>query len=119
MNKWLNAVVLASFLAFSAFAWADESTDREIDHLLETVAGSGCIFIRNGKEHGAEAARDHLALKRRKGKRYYSNTEEFIDRLASSSSWSGKPYRIRCGADEVLAATWFIDTLTAYRAEPR
>ena len=94
-------------------------SEQEIDHLLETVAGSGCIFIRNGKEHNAEAARDHLALKRRKGKRYYSNTEEFIEKLASSSSWSGKPYRIRCGDDEVLAATWFTDTLSAYRAEPR
>jgi hypothetical protein len=119
MNKWLNAVVLASCLACGAFAWADEATDREIDHLLNTVAGSDCIFIRNGKEHDAAAARDHLALKRRKGKRYYSNTEEFIDRLASSSSWSGKPYRIRCGDDEVLAATWFTDTLAAYRTGAR
>ena len=84
MKKLLSAVVLAYFLAFGVFASADEATDREIDHLLETVAGSGCVFIRNGKEHDAAKARDHLALKRRKGKRYYSNTEEFIERLASS-----------------------------------
>ncbi|MCP5090845.1 MAG: DUF5329 domain-containing protein, partial [Gammaproteobacteria bacterium] len=74
--------------------------DREIDHLLNTVASSDCVFIRNGKEHGPQAAKEHLSLKRRRGKRFFSSADEFVENLASSSSWSGKPYFIRCGQEE-------------------
>lgn len=103
-------------LALVPAVQADEPMDREIDHLLETVATSDCVFIRNGKEHGPGAAKDHLSLKRRRGKRYFSSSEEFIERLASSSSWSGKPYYIRCDdGEQQLASSWFNAVLTDYR----
>jgi len=111
----LSLVLFA--LLLPVVASADESMDAEIDYLLDTVAGSNCVFIRNGKEHDSESARDHLSLKRRKGKKYYSNAEEFIDRLASSSSWSGKPYHIRCGDEESLAKDWFTAALENYRKQ--
>ena len=90
--------------------------DAEIDHLLVTVETSDCIFIRNGREHSASVAKDHLALKRRRGKRFYDNADEFIDRIASKSSWSGKPYAIRCedGVAE-SAESWFSRVLAEYR----
>ena len=97
-----------------------ESMDDEIDFLLETVANSGCTFIRNGREHDADDARDHLQTKRRRGKRYFDTTEEFIERLASKSSMSGKPYSIRCGdADAVPAGDWFMARLNERRSEAR
>lgn len=97
-------------------AQAGEQVDREIDHLLDTVASSDCVFIRNGKEHRPEAAKDHLNLKRRRGAKYFSTADEFIERLASSSSWSGKSYYIRCGSEEKqLASTWFNAVLAEYR----
>lgn len=114
MNR-LSLVLFA--LLLSVVASADETMDAEIDYLLDTVAASDCVFIRNGKEHDSESARDHLSLKRRKGKKYYSNAEEFIDRLASSSSWSGKPYHIRCGDEESLAKDWFTVALGDYRKQ--
>jgi len=90
--------------------------NAEIDHLLATVVDSGCIFIRNGSEHDAAAARDHLQMKRERGRRYYDSTEQFIERIASRSSWSGKDYRIRCGgASEVTARDWFTSVLADYR----
>ena len=95
---------------------ADEaSMNEEIDFLLDTVAASGCTFIRNGSEHDADAARDHLALKRRRGSRYFDSADEFIERIASKSSWSGKPYRIRCEGEEMMASQWFIDALARFR----
>ena len=115
----VRAIALLSLcFVLGAPALADEATmNAEIDYLLDTVAASDCTFIRNGKEHGPEAARDHLSLKRRKGKKYFSTTEEFIERLASSSSWTGKPYRIRCGDGEAqLAKTWFNGVLQEYRS---
>ena len=93
--------------------------NEEIDYLLATVADSGCTFVRNGKEHDGQAARDHLALKRSRGKKYFSNADEFVDRLASSSSWSGKPYHIRCGDEESLARDWFTARLENFRSRHR
>ena len=94
-----------------------ETMDDEIDYLLETVAASDCTFIRNGKEHNSADASDHLATKRRRGKRYFNTTEEFIENLASKSSWSGRPYQIRCGDDEaVLAGVWFTALIDERRA---
>lgn len=100
--------------ATAAFAESD-SMDVEIDFLLATVAGSDCVFIRNGKEYDGEDAQKHLQMKRERGRKHYDNSEEFIERIASQSSWSGKPYRIRCGADEENAGDWFTSLLEAFR----
>ena len=109
-------VLIALCLAFGPVALADNQVDKEIDYLLDTVATSDCVFIRNGKEHRPEAAKDHLNLKRRRGEKYFSTADQFIERLASSSSWTGKPYYIRCGAEEQqLASTWFSEVLAEYR----
>jgi len=68
----------------------------EINQLIMVVEQSQCIFHRNGTEYSSKDAADHLRLKLRKGKRYANTTENFIDKLASESSWSGKPYFIEC-----------------------
>ena len=115
--KGLYLSLLMSFALIST-GYADDVMDTEIDYILDAVATSDCVFIRNGKEHKAEAAKDHLNLKRRKGKKYYSNADDFIENLASSSSWSGKPYHIRCGDEEAqLAKEWFSAVLAQYRAQ--
>ncbi len=110
----LRAICAAAILACPAFA-DDTAMDAEIDFLLTSVAESDCIYIRNGKEHSGVAARDHLQMKRERGKKYYDTTEEFIERIASKSSWSGKPYRIRCGDTEEDASAWFTRTLESFR----
>jgi hypothetical protein len=110
----LRAICGAAILACPAFA-SDTAMDAEIDFLLASVAESGCIYIRNGKEHNGDAARDHLQMKRERGKKYYVTTEEFIERIASQSSWSGKPYRIRCGDTEEDASAWFTRALESFR----
>jgi hypothetical protein len=103
-------MILVPGMALSA------SMDEEIDFLLETVGGSDCVFTRNGKDHAAEDARDHLQMKRKRGARYFDNSEEFIARLASESSWSGKPYFIQCGDEpRVTAKEWFTTLLEQYR----
>ena len=111
------ALALLSLVVLSFAAHADEVMDLEIDYILNAVVSSACIFIRNGKEHGPEAAKDHLTLKRSRGKRYYSNADEFIENMASSSSWSGMPYYIRCGdGEQQLAGDWFSAVLAEYRS---
>jgi hypothetical protein len=103
-------VFLVPGVAFTA------SMDEEIDFLLDTVANSDCVFTRNGKDHAAPDASDHLQMKRKRGARYFDSTEEFIERLASKSSWSGKPYHIQCGSEpRVTAKEWFTALLEQHR----
>lgn len=112
--RFLTALVLCVLLVPGVRA--DDVMDKEIDHLLDAVGSSSCVFVRNGKEHGPQAAKDHLSMKRRRGKKYFSSTEEFIENLASSSSWTGKPYVIQCGEDGAQpAAEWFANVLRKYR----
>lgn len=114
MDRFRKTLLICLFLV--PMAQADDHMDREIDHLLNAVASSDCVFIRNGKEHGPQAAKQHLSLKRRRGKRYFSSADEFVENLASSSSWSGKPYYIRCEDQVQLpASTWFNAVLGEYR----
>ena len=95
--KALRISIVAAFLAPAAFA--ADATDAEIAYLINAIGDSGCTFIRNGKEHDAENAEEHIRLKFRRGKRYATSTEAFIDRLASKSSMSKKPYFIDCAGD--------------------
>jgi len=111
-----HGLTLLLSLALVSFGHADDVMKSEIDYILNSVASSDCVFIRNGKEHGPDAAKDHLNLKRRRGKRYFSSADEFIENLASSSSWSGKPYYIRCGDEKQQPASeWFTEVLAEYR----
>ena len=107
------AVMLLGNMALQA---NESKMDAEIDFLLDTVVTSNCVFVRNGSEHKAEAARDHLQMKRKRGKRYFDNAEEFIEKIASQSSWTGKDYLIQCGDEpQQTAKSWFAALLHKYR----
>lgn len=105
----------AAMLTLTTARADNGNMDAEIDFLLTTVAESQCTFIRNGKEYAGDAARDHLQTKRERGKKYFDTTELFIERIAGKSSWSGKPYRIRCGENEEDAGDWFTRELESFR----
>ena len=76
---------------------------------MQALENSGCRFQRNGSWYDAVAARGHLQrkydylLKRD----LVDSSEQFIQRAASKSSVSGKPYRVKCGALELDSAVWF------------
>ena len=110
-------LLFAVLLIASSATWAGEQAlSNEVGYLIDSVSESGCKFVRNGKEHTADEAAGHLRMKAKRGKRYYDSTEEFIDRIASKSSWSGKPYTIQCGdTPAVTAGDWFTQVLAEYR----
>ena len=95
---------------------ADMTAHEEIRALIQAVAESGCEFNRNGSLHSAEAAAEHLELKYSRGKRYANSAEAFIDRLASKSSWSGKPYQMICDGEVHPAGDWLTSTLATIRS---
>lgn len=111
----LAGPLLALLLAGAGNVRSDDNTAREIDYLLEFVAGSGCTFIRNGSDHDPVEAADHLRLKYQRGARYVNSAEQFIDRLASESSWSGKPYSVNCNGQTEPSGQWLHRALAEYR----
>lgn len=109
---------LACGLLFATIAHAGEETaDAEIQYLLTYVADSGCNFVRNGDSHDSADAADHLRLKYNRGRRYANSAENFIDRLASQSSWSGKTYTVTCGETTEPSGEWLHRALDAHREQ--
>ena len=92
-----------------------DRTAEEVDYLIRHVGESGCTYTRNGTDHDSEDAADHLRLKYSRGKRYVGNAEQFIDRLASESSWTGKPYSITCDGVTEPSGEWLHKALDEYR----
>jgi hypothetical protein len=118
-KRHLLIALMAGALALagggSANADPDLAAQAEIDHLLDFVSASSCIFVRNGTPGTAAAARDHLAGKYDFAKSRITTADEFIKNLATESSMSGEPYLIRCGKDERPAGAWLAEELRRYR----
>jgi hypothetical protein len=115
MRLLLISIIASFFVPTPAAA---DVTDTEVEFLVSAVGESNCTFIRNGKRHSAEDAEDHLRMKYRRGKRYAPTAEKFIERLASASSMSKKPYYIECkGQDAVPSGDWLTAQLVDYRSK--
>ena len=110
----LSLVLIAGFIAR---VHADADADTEIRALIQAVAESECEFNRNGSVYSAETAAEHLELKYSRGKRYADSAEAFIERLASKSSWSGKPYQMICDGETQPAGDWLTMRLEALRSQ--
>ena len=111
--KAITSTLLLCLLAFPALA---DDAPAEIDYLLKAVGSSGCVFIRNGESHGSREAEDHLRMKYKRARRYASTSEKFIERLASKSFLSKKPYYIECeGSEKIPSGDWLTKQLQEYR----
>ena len=111
----LMAVVFSGILSQ---ATAASIADGEIGHLLDYLERSGCTMYRNGRWHSALDARAHLEKKYHSifGKGLVGTAEEFIDRVATASSISGKPYQVKCdGREMVSSAEWLTAELQRLR----
>ena len=109
-----SAVGLAMLLLVAGTS-AAEDYDAEVQYLLGYVERSGCTFERNGSEHDAAGAADHLRLKYRRGGKYVNSAEQFIDRLATGSSWTGKPYTVTCDGVTQPSGEWLHAALEEHR----
>ena len=117
-RRWL--MILLAGVAFlpAADAAQPQATQTEIGYLLTYIGNSGCEFYRNGSWYDSKRAEDHLRSK-------YAATsagggidtaEDFIDKTATKSSFSGRAYEVRCnGGDTVSSHDWLIEALSQYR----
>jgi hypothetical protein len=118
--KWLLALLVVMFASPAGSAEPDEVARAEIAHLLQHLESSGCQFQRNGSWYAPARAASHLNQKYeyllKKG--LVTSAETFIERAATESSASGKPYAVKCGdAAAVPSATWLRDELLRFRTK--
>jgi hypothetical protein len=124
MSAGLNRLAAAAVIAIAWFAAplaasADEAvvSEVEIEQLLVAIGESGCEFIRNGKRHSASDAESHLRMKYKRARRYAKTAELFIERLATASSMTRRPYEIDCGGEPERTGDWLKDQLDGLRAD--
>ena len=89
--------------------------NEEIEYLLSFIAGSDCIFIRNGEEHSAIEARKHLEMKYNHVKKRIKTAEDFINKIATKSSLSRKLYKVSCAGVLLPTKSWLETALSHHR----
>lgn len=97
------------------------SEAQKIEALIASVEQlRGAVFIRNGSEHDAVKAAGHLRRKLDYAGKRIKTAEQFIQYLATGSSISGKPYRIRfADGRSVESAAYFHEQLRRLEAPAR
>ena len=91
--------------------------EEEIEHLLNYVSNSKCVFVRNGDEHDSKEAVDHILRKYEYFKDDIRTTEAFIELCATRSTISDKEYYIKCGSKEnIRSKDWLMKELMMYRS---
>jgi hypothetical protein len=101
----LLAVLLFAAAGIAGELPADE--ERLIEALIARIAGmTDVVFIRNDRSYDAATAAEFLRRKWRRHAAEVRSAEDFIERIASGSSTTGAPYRIRlAGGRELPCAT--------------
>ncbi len=96
----------------------DRPEDTKIEALLTFIgAQASAKFIRNGSEYESATAVKFLRGKWERQRDAVKNARDFIDKIASRSSTTGKPYRIRLAdGHEIDCAVFLSNRLAALEA---
>jgi hypothetical protein len=125
VSRIARAFAACLLLLAPATAWAGSQAAphaptqaQRIEALIAAVGRlEGATFIRNGSEHTAAEAADHLRLKWKKAGQRVRTAEDFIRYCATQSSMSGRKYRIRLAdGRELDSANWFHAELRRFDA---
>ena len=103
------ALVVAGPRASTAEDAAPETERLAIEALIQSVAElRDATFIRNGKSYDAASAARFLREKWKSRASEVRSADEFIERVASFSSTTSKPYRIRFADGREIASADFL-----------
>ena len=100
--KYLLICFTTLLLPFVLLGDNIELEKKKINKLIEYVATANTSFYRNGDKHTSKEASSHMKFKYNKAKNLFIffgpetkfTAIEFIDKIASKSSTTGKPYLI-------------------------
>jgi hypothetical protein len=123
LRRWIRRSAVALTLLFPALTAVALPTrpvaeQTRIEFLIGEVKNSPAVFIRNGREYGAERAAAHLERKLRFAGKRVQTVRQFIVGIASRSEESGKPYELRWpdGRRQPLSQ-WLLERLERYEKE--
>jgi hypothetical protein len=111
----LTILILTSTITLAA---PTPMAKEEIEHLFAYVGSSNCAFYRNGTWYSTKDAVEHMRTKYNYLRLMDRATtaESFVERAATRSSVSGKPYLVQCdGSAIVESGKWLTQELTRYR----
>ncbi|MEO5717649.1 MAG: DUF5329 family protein [Chthoniobacterales bacterium] len=115
--KYFHILVAALVLSFLPPADAAESLDQTINYLLDHIAKTDAVFIRNGSSYTSAQAVEHIKAKYEHFKKDIKTPEDFIRLAATKSLLSDKPYLIRPkGEKEQPMGEWLGEALKKHRA---
>lgn len=115
----LLALLLLCLTSLATAAPLPPPARAEVDALISRLASSNCEFNRNGSWYSGAEAKAHLLkkLEALEDQNLVKTAEQFIERGASTSSVSGKPYSVRCaGKAPVESSQWLKAELQQVRA---
>lgn len=118
MTSHLMTALLLLGLAQTAGAEPPIAARMEVSFLLGFVEGSGCAFFRNGSWYDSHEAQAHLRDKYDylAARNQINSGEDFIDRAATQSSFSGQAYAVKCAGGAVIKSSqWLRDELVRLR----
>lgn len=96
LHLFLACAALAILAAPMATAAEPAEENKKIEALITHVENlKGARFVRNDKEYDAKNAAKFLRAKWDSGREEIKTAKDFIEKAASVSSTSGKPYLIR------------------------
>ena len=109
-SKKLWTLLITLTLIYAVPLWADwHEEELKINFLLDQVGQVDGYFERNGTDHSPESAVVHLKMKLENAMDSWFapdkdkwTAEMFIDKIASKSSFSGKPYQIRFKSGQIV-----------------
>ena len=106
--KPMIQLAVAALCALPVTAYGND-LDIQVQRLLREVADSGCIFIRNGREHDPERSVAHISHKYDHFRDEIDSIETFVELTATKSLVTGQAYQVRCDDEvPVSSADWLL-----------
>ncbi|MDJ0829306.1 MAG: DUF5329 family protein [Desulfobacterales bacterium] len=111
-----TALAIFFFLMLSLPQARASDLKIEIDHLVDFINRSDCVFIRNGREHSPEEASKHILRKYDHFKKKIETAEQFVELCATKSTMSHQFYTIACkGKPNIKSKDWLMNELKRFR----
>ena len=115
-----SLLVLFILLAASAFAGGREVETQKIESLISAVAKlDGAKFVRNGKAYDPATAAKFLRGKWERQAKEIVTAGDFIDKIASRSSTTGRVYLVRFADGREVPVAEFLRRIMAAHDRPR
>lgn len=117
----LLKITLIPIILLGSFSLLAMSEEEKISFLLKKIEESQAIFIRNEVEHSALDAKNHLESKLARAKQLSKlpfrkkrviDAKIFINEIASGSTTSGTPYKMRLPDGKIVTTKdWLTERL--------